>query len=66
MPMTKIINVAEVRKTYNTIGEVRYLMVFQVSEGYWTIERHQTTFKSEKSALKKLNALKAKYMPEES
>lgn len=55
------INVAEIRKTFNTIGEVRYLMVFQASEGNWTIERHQTMFKSEKSAQKKLDALIAKF-----
>lgn len=62
--MTKTINVAEIRKTYNTTGSLRYLMVFQVSEGNWTIERHQTMFKSEKAAQKKLSALLAKYQTE--
>lgn len=55
------IRVAEIRKTFNTVGEVRYVCVFQASEGNWCVDRMHSMHKSEKSALKKLEALKAKH-----
>jgi hypothetical protein len=55
------INVADVRKTFNTIGEVRWMVVFQASEGNWTIARFQGYYKTEKAAQKKLAGFLAKF-----
>lgn len=54
------INVCEIRKTFTTIGDVRYIAAFQASEGNWCIERCMSLHKTEKSAQKKLDTLKAK------
>lgn len=55
------IRVAEIRKTFNTVGSVVYVCVFLACEGNWTVDRCQSLHKSEKSAQKKLEGLKAKH-----
>lgn len=55
------IKVAEILKTFNTIGEVRYICNFMACEGNWCVDRNRSQHKSEKSAIKKLEDLKAKH-----
>jgi len=58
---TALIRVADVRKTFNTIGEVRWQCVFMACEGNWTVCNIRSEHKSEASAVKKLDKLKAQY-----
>lgn len=55
------IRVAEILKTFNTIGEVRYVCNFTAVKDNYVFDRISSQHKSEASALKKLNSLITKY-----
>lgn len=56
-----LIKVAAVRKTFNTIGSLRFVCVFQAADGNWLVDNIRSEHNSEASARKKLDKLIAKH-----